>query len=422
MKVVYRFLFVTLFIILFEIIFMSEFLISGQNKKFVGGRIILRLSYRDRIKNYLKHNPYKIGMFEGGECPRGLYYCQFIGTDWDGNIYLFDPIDDDLYILKCFDKNGLFKMMWNPIRANCGNKVAVTRDGYIWVGLRWVVDDRLDGLPIVVYRKEKKKPVMNWYYENEIPKSVKDKIHHILNKVGLKWKRWKELPDWDLSSNDWIVLELISTQKNQVYIKLSAPFLGTDGRYLKLLRILLNSDGSQVLDIQLASARNPYYLSPDGKFWIVNSDFDEERWTWNRIWLFEKGKEKGEPLIDRLTNKEPWADKIILGKAYFPIIRFDAKGNIYLIWQRYPQYPLKPLEPRFKVGRKTIVESPRTFGGEQALVVLDGQRRLLTYLPWRLSSVEHIEEWVHPLPDGSGFYRIEYREREAVIYFHPLPR
>jgi len=68
------------------------------------------------------------------------------------------------------------------------------------------------------------------------------------------------------------------------------------------------------------------------------------------------------------------------------------------------------------------VESPRTFGGEQALVVLDGQRRLLTYLPWRLSSVEHIEEWVHPLPDGSGFYRIEYREREAVIYFHPLPR
>jgi len=47
---------------------------------------------------------------------------------------------------------------------------------------------------------------MNWYYENKIPKSVKDKIHNILNKVGLKWKRWKELPDWDLSSNDWIVL------------------------------------------------------------------------------------------------------------------------------------------------------------------------------------------------------------------------
>lgn len=31
------------------------------------------------------------------------------------------------------------------------------------------------------------------------------------------------------------------------------------------------------------------------------------------------------------------------------------------------------------------------------------------------------QHWIKPLPDGSGFYRIEFREREAVIYFHPLP-
>jgi len=55
-----------------------------------------------------------------------------------------------------------------------------------------------------------------------------------------------------------------------------------------------------------------------------------------------------------------------------------------------------------------------------ALTVLDRHGHLITCLPWTQKAVESDESWNKPLPDGSGFYRIEYREREAVIYFHPL--
>ncbi|MFA0744667.1 MAG: hypothetical protein LASZOEIN_001462 [Candidatus Fervidibacter sp.] len=56
-----------------------------------------------------------------------------------------------------------------------------------------------------------------------------------------------------------------------------------------------------------------------------------------------------------------------------------------------------------------------------ALTVLDRYGHLITCLPWTQKAVGSEESWVKPLPDGSGFYRIEYRKREAVIYFHPLP-
>lgn len=81
---------------LFKTTFISELLISDQNKKFVQEKLILRLPYRDKIKNLMKHNPYTIGMFESFYEERYLYYGRFIGTDWDGNIYIFDPIREDL--------------------------------------------------------------------------------------------------------------------------------------------------------------------------------------------------------------------------------------------------------------------------------------------------------------------------------------
>lgn len=59
--------------------------------------------------------------------------------------------------------------------------------------------------------------------------------------------------------------------------------------------------------------------------------------------------------------------------------------------------------------------------GEMALTVLDRQKRSIIYrLPWAPVSLETANTWIKPLPDGDGFHRIEYQEREAVVYFHPL--
>jgi hypothetical protein len=79
----------------------------------------------------------------------------------------------------------------------------------------------------------------------------------------------------------------------------------------------------------------------------------------------------------------------------------------------------KRVSPKFIVGNEVI----DYYGNnELTLTVLGKRKRLLTYLPWTHIGLESRENWVKPLPDGRGVYRIEYRGREAVIYFHPLPK
>jgi len=126
-------------------------------------------------------------------------------------------------------------------------------------------------------------------------------------------------------------------------------------------------------------------------------------------------------LINLEKRKPDWI-KILLGKQrelqFSPIINIDAKGNIYLIWQKAP---IRPYQRIIVEGREKKIAAPTTGLGESALIVLDKNRRFLTYLPWQSTYLVLPPNWIKPLPDGSGFYRIEYREREAVIYFHPLP-
>jgi hypothetical protein len=90
---------------------------------------------------------------------------------------------------------------------------------------------------------------------------------------------------------------------------------------------------------------------------------------------------------------------------------------IYLFWER--EYP-EPRFQQFQIEGKKIDDFP--LNSEQALTVLDSQRRLVTYLPWMPCSLESYDRWIKPLPDGSGFYRIQFFEKEAQIFFHPLPQ
>ncbi len=125
-------------------------------------------------------------------------------------------------------------------------------------------------------------------------------------------------------------------------------------------------------------------------------DFEERKPDWIKVLFGEKGK--------------TWIG---------PIPDVDAKGNIYLTWQRGPSRPYQRI---IVEGEEMHIPAPTIGGGESSVVVLDKHCRLLTYLPWQQTYLELPPKWIKPLPDGSGFYRIEYREREAVIYFHPLPK
>jgi len=386
----------------------------------IPGKVILRLRYRGETSE-LKKNPYTIGIFEREVEDPAEYIGALMGTDWDGCIYIFDPIKPDLWVLKRFDRQGKFQEEWNPIRARYGENVAVTKDGYVWLGIRWVDSDRLRGFPLVAYQKGKKAPIIDW--RRELPKHVKDVRDKVSAEIGVDWEKiWEERKEsyvhpWDVS------VYHLDCGPNRIGISLHATFFGAENYLARFLWILCSSDGKEIFEAHIGT-RVPF-LGFDGNIWIKEIERLKDIWSsWKRIWLFKRGEEKEEPLID-LEKKQPeWINKVIFGEAekvYGPTINIDAKGNIYVIFER--GFSLERQRIKIQVeGKYRYVLAPTIGGAEGALVVLDKHRRFLTHLPWTLTYLEYPnwQHWIKPLPDGSGFYRIEFREREAVIYFHPL--
>ncbi|MEM2250174.1 MAG: hypothetical protein QXP16_05690 [Candidatus Bathyarchaeia archaeon] len=402
------------------VVFVSIFLFAGEpNLQPALGKVVLRLRYRGEASK-LQKNPYTIGMFVGGEYEEPCeYFGSLTGTDWDGCIYIFDPIKPNFWVLKRFDRQGKFQEAWNPIRARFGESVAVTKDGYIWTGIRWVDTDRLRGFPILVYRKGRKEPVIDW--RRELPRHVKEVRDKVSAEVGINWEKlWKERQShahpWDL-----IVLEL-KTGPNQVAFSLGGEVLRKEeDRIAKFLWMLCSSDGKEIFEAHIDVT--PPSLEFDGNLWMYKLEREGGMGSLlKKVWFFKKGEEEGEPLIDFEGQKPDWI-KILFGEQgrtwIGPLIDVDTKGNIYLTWQRGPSRPYQQIKVE---GRYMRILAPTIGGGESALVVLDKSRRFLTYLPWQQTYLVLPPDWIKPLPDGSGFYRIEYREREAVIYFHPLPK
>lgn len=417
-------------VILFIVAFMINLLLSVEPKTSQSqGEIVLRLRYRDyQVKPHV--NPYTVGIFDSEDF---TYAAEFMGTDWDGCIYILDPVKEKLHVLKRFDRKGRFREAWQPIHCKTGVKVAVTKDGFIWTGLHFSYGDDIPGLPVVVYRKGSKRPIIDWRFQ--LPKNVEEAIVKVLTSKGFRWRA----EDW------WFFGEEFSSGLQQVVLSFYSDAISREGTgygYANDLWILMSSDGSKVLDVRLDSVVEIPYLSSDGTLWMWKSDLDLQTGVWNRVWFWELGKKQGDPLIDRTKNREPWKGKVTLGgddkELYPPTILRDSKGNLYLIWKRdilkkelYKKGAeaalealIKRLTKYFYVGKKVVLKvPPLSIGGEKALVVLDRQRNLVAYLDWQQYTLELPgKTWIHPLPGGSGFYRIEYREREAVVYFHPLPR
>ena len=116
-----------------------------------------------------------------------------------------------------------------------------------------------------------------------------------------------------------------------------------DNFLARLLWILCSSDGREIFEACISSKAWFWFLGYDGNFWIELIERKVDIFTpWKRIWLFKKKEDKGEPLIDLEKRKPDWI-KILLGKQrelqFSPIINIDAKGNIYLIWQKAPIRP-----------------------------------------------------------------------------------
>jgi len=353
------------------------------------GRVVLRLHYR-KVADERLSKPYTIGMFDS-EVFSSI--ATFMGTDRDGCIYILDPQTSQSSILKRFDREGQFREAWHLIDAQAGKGVAVTKDGYVWTGLSRLDPESYAGFPIVVYRKGRKAPVLDW--RQKLPKEVEDAIRKALKESGMEWEK------------GWMMVYGPEGGPSQVSLQFMGKAAIRDKQIVGFIWILVSSDGRRVLDVKMQTfdvrkgsiVRGTPHLAPDGRLWMNESDLSPQRSAWSKLWLWEKGKEKGEPLIDRTAIKEPWTGNFPF-VASPPLVKIDAKGHIYLISPRGGQLP----------------------PWELALTVLDSQHRLVTYIPWMKYRVEMIYEWVKPLPDGSGFYRIQFFDKEAQVFFHPLPQ
>jgi hypothetical protein len=359
------------------------------------GRVVLRLPYRGVVRSGAA-KPSTVGMFDTGSqvhCP------WFMGTDWHGNIYVLDPITPASSVLRCFDKGGQFREAWSPVSAWIGSGVSVTRDSYIWTGLEGDTEN-YSGLPIAVYRSGRKDPVVDWRYQ--LPDELQQKISSALKEHGLTWEQ------------GWTVTRL-EAGPDQVAMQFYGGAVGRGKNLVLWLR--LRGDGSQVLEVRVA--RSTPHLALDGSLWEYQTDLNLSTYRWGKLWVWQRGKEKGEPLIDREKNPEPWPGTLLLGQVGPPSLQIGAQGQVYLDWLREVT-PAR--ERRFYVDGKVLSLPRLSYGGERALLVLDQQERVVAHLPWTPCSMYYANRWVSPLPDGSGFYRADLTEREARIWFHPLPK
>lgn len=160
-------------------------------------------------------------------------------------------------------------------------------------------------------------------------------------------------------------------------------------------------------------------LSPDGIFWLQGTDMNLETGTWSQLWL-QRGQSAKEILLAK-DKPNTWASLLTstLPKtppSLPPNVSLDSRKNIYLVALREQPNP-KPFT--IQVANKKLEDSAPV---QLALVVLNSSKKVLATLPWSQQPF-HFQKirWIKPLPNGKGFYRIEYGEREAHVIFQSLP-
>lgn len=363
------------------------------------GKLVLRLPYRgeESIEKIVAH-PFNQAFY----WDKGYRHSTLLGTDQQGSIYLSDAVTAYSCVVERFDKQGKVLDIWQPLDARYPLASVTTRRGNVWVGTE-ESDGSNRGLPLVMYHIGKKQPVFDWRVKT--PSSIMEQIADAAKKQGLNIS----------SDTGWGTIRL-TTDGQRVLVWLSGGGLGSVKHISRTLCLLLSGDGKQVLDVKIVP-QNPLLLTPGGQQRSISTDFQVDTFSWNKLWI-SQGPIQKTILIDKAHKLTPFASVLQLGNGRLVSPYIDARGNIYLPWAREDT---KHYTRRIVVGQDVHDLDAPMMEGERALVVLNAKHQVATYLPWMPNTFEYGDTWIKPLPDGSGFYRIEFAEKEARIYFHPLP-
>ena len=367
--------------------------------------VVLRLPYKAKQSDAPLH-PSQISLYSGESAfHRGGVVC----TDWQGHIYVYDPISPGKGVIKKFDSTGKLVHTFELPPMPFVLSASVTRKGTLWVGMGTEFTPTSE-LPVLAFRAEDTKPFLDWrvnlpeQLKQVIETPKKQDVTMLEEKVSTYWRFYGIV---------------VGSTKARVYAAYSHS---VEDRTSIDLRINVNADEPSEVQVAVTPKTEKItvsILAPDDSQWFVTTG--ALSWEWENKWFWKEGQPQGEPLIRRkeLLDPQSWWQKTFAFKdgEEAPALLLDANSNIYQVWGHQSEGPSR----KFYLGDGLLDLFPKASEGEKALVVFNSQRQIIGYLPWTLCYFELFEDWVFPLPDGSGFYRQEYTPKELVVYFYPLP-
>lgn len=333
---------------------------------------------------------YVVGGKEEGALLRG----KVLAVDSKKHVYIYDPVNLKEHLLKKINSKGELVNSWvMPFSTDAYGSgcwpidAAITESEHLWIKIH--CDDERngnEGIPLLIYNTNEKNSVSDW--RTAMPSGIKKKLK-------------KKSPDgiWDLYS--------FSAAGNRMLVYLDER---DPQSYVSLQDLLtqISDDGSEIINLEPRKEGENIWniLSPDQQRW--NVDYELSNGNQN-LWLWKAGTKRGSPLLTRqeIMKLSSWWQKNFSFEPSqrLPNISVDGRDNIYMEWNR---------------TLRREVNNEKAHYEQMAVVVMNAQRQIIAYLPWKNKSFLG-DQKIFILPDGSGFYRVEYASDELLVYFHPIP-
>lgn len=336
---------------------------------------------------------------------------RFLGVDWKGYLYFLDSAYGLEGAIKVFNREGKLAWYWSGIGVSgwgiggFGPKMAVTKDGYIWISSG---KPTLKGLSLLIFRIGNNKVVRD--FRRETPAAITKVLTDFKKRVK-NIEAWSVINLWGGGTN--VVIHVVSYNKN------------LKG---KVFRIVTSSNGQEVKESKIVkpwTVESPY-LAPDGTWWIIERDVQVKpkgvgvQIYWSKLWCRKKGENKRGPLFDLNAHGDSrWIKQMGLdrkGDLEMEAVQVDSKGHLYLIWSRWSE---RPREAKLFVEGKDLWIGQSSF--ELALTVLDTCGRLVSSIPWTQQlPMAYPDTWVKMHPSGEGYYEVQYKRKYVEVVFHSL--
>lgn len=209
-------------------------------------------------------------------------------------------------------------------------------------------------------------------------------VKHVFNNLYIR----PELSEW--------VIEDIQGGDGKIALELSNSLLAGDDHIAHFLWLVLNEDGTKILDSHIYWDRR-FNLAPNGQVWVFHWGEEKQRssGSWKDLDVFKQGQ-PAQTFLERQKFSVPGAsdqDDVIPSDG-----KTDGKGHFYLMWlQRGEQQD------------------------EYALTVMNTAHQIVSYIPGTRTQTPDVD-WYHSLPDGRGYYRseIDNKKKEFIVYYYAL--